>query len=120
MRAVGCPVAIEMTGRFVMQTGQNRRRMLATLSSAAAVSLIASETGSAQEAPPELTTIRLTKRPGICIAPQYVAEGLLKIGDVRYIEVPLDLDHRAVGTDRQSRSWVECTLDASSCLALSA
>jgi NitT/TauT family transport system substrate-binding protein len=34
---------------------------------------------SAQEAPPEVTTIHLTKNPGICIAPQYVAEGLLKI-----------------------------------------
>jgi hypothetical protein len=27
---------------------------------------------------PETTTIRLTKIPGICVAPQYVAEQLLK------------------------------------------
>jgi NitT/TauT family transport system substrate-binding protein len=86
-----------------MQTVQNRRRMLATLSSAAAVALIGSETGSAQEAPPEVTTIRLTKLPGICIAPQYVAEGLLKIegfNDVQYVEVPLDANHRSVGTEK--------------------
>src|SRR5262245_37682346 len=92
-----------MTGRFVIQTGQDRRRMLATLSSAAAVALIGSETGSAQEAPPEVTTIRLAKVPGICIAPQYVAEGLLKIegfNDVQYVEVPLDAIHRSVGTEK--------------------
>ena len=86
-----------------MSLTQTRRNLPATLSSAAAISLIGSEKGSAQEAPPEVTTIRLTKLPGICIAPQYVAEGLLKIegfSDVRYIEVPLDLNHRAVGTDK--------------------
>jgi NitT/TauT family transport system substrate-binding protein len=86
-----------------MQTGQNRRRILSTLSSAAAIALIGGETGSAQEAPPEITTIRLAKIPGICIAPQYVAEGLLKtegFNDVRYVEVPLDAVHRSVGTDK--------------------
>jgi NitT/TauT family transport system substrate-binding protein len=86
-----------------MPSIQTRRRFLATLSSVGAAGLIGSETGSAQEAPPEVTTIRLTKLPGICIAPQYVAEGLLKIegfSDVQYVEVPLDLNHRAVGTDK--------------------
>ena len=86
-----------------MQSILHRRCFLTTLSSAGATRLIGSETASAQEAPPEVTTIRLTKLPGICIAPQYVAEGLLKIegfSDVRYIEIPLDLNHRAVGTDK--------------------
>jgi NitT/TauT family transport system substrate-binding protein len=86
-----------------METGQNRRRVLASLSSTVAAVLIGSETAAAQEAPPEVTTIRLTKAPGICLAPQYVAEGLLKIegfSDIRYIEVPLDLNHRAVGTEK--------------------
>lgn len=57
----------------------------------------------AQDAPLETTTIRLTKLPGICIAPQYVAEELLKIegfSDVQYVEVPLDINHRSVGTDK--------------------
>ena len=86
-----------------MSLTQTRRSLLATLSSAAAVALIGSETGSAQEAPPEVTTIRLAKVPGICIAPQYVAEGLLKIegfNDIQYVEVPLDAIHRSVGTDK--------------------
>ena len=90
-----------------MQSEQNRRRMLATLSSAAAAALIGSERVSAQEGLPEVTTIRLTKIPGICIAPQYVAEGLLRtegFSDVQYVEVPLDVIHRSVGTDKVDMS----------------
>jgi NitT/TauT family transport system substrate-binding protein len=86
-----------------MQIGQNRRRMLATLSSAAVAALIGRDRVSAQEGPPEVTTIRLAKIPGICIAPQYVAEGLLKsegFSDVQYVELPLDVIHRSVGTDK--------------------
>jgi NitT/TauT family transport system substrate-binding protein len=43
----------------------------------------------AAEPPPETTTIRLVKIPGICIAPQYVAEELLQgegFTDVRYVK----------------------------------
>ena len=86
-----------------MQSIQTRRRFLATLTSVGAAGLIGSEMACAQEAPPEVTTIRLIKTPGICIAPQYVAEELLKIEgftDIRYVEVPLDLNHRSVGTDK--------------------
>jgi NitT/TauT family transport system substrate-binding protein len=57
---------------------QSRRRFLATLSSAGALGLIGGETSSAQDAPPETTTIRLVKNAGICIAPQYVADELLR------------------------------------------
>jgi NitT/TauT family transport system substrate-binding protein len=86
-----------------MQTGPDRRRVLAALSSAAAAAVIGSEEVSAQEAPPEVTTIRLAKVPGICIAPQYVAEGLLKLegfSDIQYVEVPLEAIHRSVGSDK--------------------
>jgi NitT/TauT family transport system substrate-binding protein len=55
----------------------SRRRVLAALSASAA-GLIGGTRGFAQEAPPETTTVRLTKIPGICVAPQYVAEELLK------------------------------------------
>ena len=124
-----------------MQSTQSRPRFLASLSSASAASLIGVQNSFAQDAPLETTTIRLTKLPGICIAPQYVAEELLKIegfSDVQYVEVPLDINHRSVGTDkidismgfiasyvveldlRRSRSWVECIPDASSCLGPSA
>ena len=57
---------------------QNRRRFLTTLSSAGVAGLIGSTKSFAQEAPPETTTIRLAKSPSLCIAPQYVAEDLLR------------------------------------------
>jgi len=56
----------------------NRRRFLATLSSAGATALIGSFNSSAQEAPLETTTIRIAKNSTICIAPQYVADDLLR------------------------------------------
>ena len=72
-----------------MDWAPSRRRVLAGLSASAA-GLIGGTHGFAQEAPPEITTIRLTKIPGICVAPQYVAEELLKaegFSDVQYVEV---------------------------------
>jgi NitT/TauT family transport system substrate-binding protein len=71
-----------------MRIMQSRRRFLATLSSAGATGLVGARRLSAEEAPPETTTVRLTKVPGICIAPQYIAEALLHaegFTDVRYV-----------------------------------
>jgi len=61
-----------------MQTTQSRRSFLATLSSAGAAGLIGAPPSFAQEAPPETTTIRLARSRSICIAPQYIAEELLR------------------------------------------
>jgi NitT/TauT family transport system substrate-binding protein len=47
---------------------------------------------AAAEPPPEVTTIRLVRGAAICIAPQYVAEDLLRaegFTDVRYVDQPL-------------------------------
>ena len=44
---------------------------------------------SAAEPPPETTTLRLVKIAGICIAPQYVAEELLRVEgftEIQYVE----------------------------------
>jgi NitT/TauT family transport system substrate-binding protein len=71
-----------------MQTPQNRRRFLATLSSAGAASLIGARDSFAQERPPETTTIRLAKSASICWAPQYVADQLLRaegFTDIQYV-----------------------------------
>ena len=76
-----------------MQSTHTRRRVLATLSSAAAAGLVGGKV-SAQEAPPETTTIRLGKIPGVCIAPQYVAEELLRgegFTDVQYVELSVNV-----------------------------
>ena len=45
---------------------------------------------AAAEPPPETTRIRLAQIPGICVAPQYVAEELLRgegFTDVQYVKV---------------------------------
>ena len=72
----------------MMYTMQDRRRFLATLSSAVAAGLIGPSNSVAQEAPPETTTIRLARNRSICIAPQYVVGGLLQaegFTDIRYV-----------------------------------
>jgi NitT/TauT family transport system substrate-binding protein len=72
-----------------MQMVQNRRHLLTTLSAVGAAGLIGGPNSFAQEAPPETSTIRLYKMPGICIAPQYVAEEMLKsegFSDIQYFE----------------------------------
>ena len=61
-----------------MQMMQSRRHFLSGLSAAGAASVLGAGRTLADEAPPETTTIRLIKIPGICIAPQYVAEELLR------------------------------------------
>jgi NitT/TauT family transport system substrate-binding protein len=71
-----------------MQIIQSRRRLLAGLSAVGASGLLRAPSALAAEPPPEVTTIRLTKIPGICIAPQYVAEKLLLaegFTEVRYV-----------------------------------
>jgi NitT/TauT family transport system substrate-binding protein len=71
-----------------VQVNENRRKFLATLSSAGAAGLIAASNTSAQDLPPETTTITLVKSRSLCVAPQYVAEQLLRLegfSEVRYV-----------------------------------
>jgi NitT/TauT family transport system substrate-binding protein len=68
---------------------QTRRRFLTALSLAGAAGFVGAPRALAAEGPLETTTVRIVKEPGICIAPQYVAEGLLRaegFTDVRYVE----------------------------------
>jgi NitT/TauT family transport system substrate-binding protein len=72
-----------------MQLLQSRRDFLARASLAAAAGILGSRPSLAGEGPPETTTIRFGKIPGICIAPQYLANELLGaegFSDVRYVE----------------------------------
>jgi NitT/TauT family transport system substrate-binding protein len=69
-----------------MPVTQNRRRFLASLSSVA-TGLFGGLKAIAQEVPLETTRIRLYDWTGLCIAPQFVAEELLKaegFTDVQY------------------------------------
>jgi len=61
---------------------------MATLASAGAASIVRAPAAPAAEGSLETTAVRLAKIPGICIAPQYVAEELLReegFTDVGYV-----------------------------------
>jgi NitT/TauT family transport system substrate-binding protein len=71
-----------------MPVMQNRRRFLTSLSSAAAAGLLDTSNVLGEEVPLETTQIRLFDWTGLCIAPQFVAEELLKsegFTDVQYL-----------------------------------
>ena len=61
-----------------MQIVQTRRRFLAGLTAGAAAGLLGAPQSLHAESPPETTGVRLAKIPGICVAPQYVAEEFLR------------------------------------------
>jgi NitT/TauT family transport system substrate-binding protein len=70
---------------------QSRRRFLTTLSVASAAGLVGAPGLRAAEGLLETTSVRLVRDPGICLAPQYAAEELLRaegLTDVRYLEAP--------------------------------
>ena len=69
---------------------QTRRRFLAGLSGIGAAALARGSHSLAADAPLETATVRLTKLPTTCIAPQYAAEELLRadgFAEVRYLDV---------------------------------
>ena len=73
-----------------MPTRLTRRRLLQCLSVAGTAGIVAPRARAA-EPPPETTTVRLPRIPGICIAPQYVADHLLRaegFTDIRYVDQP--------------------------------
>jgi NitT/TauT family transport system substrate-binding protein len=72
-----------------MQIVQSRRRFLGGLFTAGAAGLLGTRPLLAGEAPPETTTIRIPKLQGICLAPLYASDQLLRaegFTDIRYVE----------------------------------
>lgn len=70
-------------------TMQTRRRLIGAAALAAAAALLRAPALRAAEPAPETTRVRLPRIPGICIAPQYVAEELLRaegFSDIRYVD----------------------------------
>jgi NitT/TauT family transport system substrate-binding protein len=61
-----------------MQIMPSRRDFLVSASLAGAAGILGAPGALADEAPPETTTVRLRRDPSICIAPEYVAEDLLR------------------------------------------
>src|SRR5437899_13099648 len=71
--------------------GFSRRRFLANTSAFGVASLLAVPRPAVAELPPETTRVRLTQDPAICLAPQYLAEELLRLegfSEVEYSKVP--------------------------------
>jgi NitT/TauT family transport system substrate-binding protein len=68
-----------------------RRAFLKSAMAAGTGALLTTSRARAAEAPPETTRVRLFKFLGTCLAPQYIAEDLLRaegFTDVRYLEFP--------------------------------
>jgi len=63
-----------------MKSVQTRRQFLTAVSLAGAGSLVGVQRVHAAERALETSSVRILKNPGICIAPQYVAEELLREG----------------------------------------
>jgi NitT/TauT family transport system substrate-binding protein len=75
-----------------MPTMHTRRRFLTTLSLAGAAGFVLPPPTLAAEGPPEITSLRFIKSPSICIAPQDIADELLRaegFTDIRYLRVPV-------------------------------
>src|SRR5438045_6624876 len=72
-----------------MSLRQTRRGFIASITAAGAAAYGGLPYARAGEGALETTTVRLLKFPGICIAPQYAAEELLRaegFTDIRYID----------------------------------
>src|SRR6516162_10508468 len=78
-----------------MPINQTRRRFLRGFALAGAGALARSRRVPAAEGPLETNAVRLVRDPGICLAPQYAAEALLRaegLTDIRYPEAGSDAD----------------------------
>jgi NitT/TauT family transport system substrate-binding protein len=74
-----------------MQIILSRRNFLAGLSAAAPAGVLGATKLFADEAPPEVTTVRLVKQLGVCTAPQEIAEELLRaegFTEVHHVQPP--------------------------------
>jgi NitT/TauT family transport system substrate-binding protein len=68
---------------------QTRRNFISGIAGAATAGLVRAPRAAAEEGILETTTVRLEKDPGICRAPQYVAEALLRaegFTDIRHVK----------------------------------
>jgi NitT/TauT family transport system substrate-binding protein len=73
-----------------MLIAPTRRRFLTALSVAGAAGLVRVPRAVGADGPLETTSVRITKNQGICYAPQYVAEELLRdegFRDIRFVDI---------------------------------
>lgn len=70
----------------------SRRTFLTRTGTLGAASLLGLPFTAAAEPPPEITRIRLVKQPAICLAPEYIAEELLRLegfSQIEYVETKI-------------------------------
>ena len=87
----------------------SRRRFLTNASALGAASLLGVPYRAAAEPPPEVKKIRLIHAPSICLAPQLVAEELLKIegfSEVEYVDLKVNKLSSEVASGRADLSQV--------------
>jgi NitT/TauT family transport system substrate-binding protein len=80
---------------------QTRRRVLSTIALASAAGLCRGPPARA-EGQPETATLRIYNDPSICIAPARLARDILLADgftEIRYVDVPVDLESTAKGQD---------------------
>jgi len=90
-----------------MPMTQTRRRLLAAASSCGAAALLRPRTVFAAEETLETTSLRLAKMPDMCMAPQLVAQELLRqegFSDLQYIDTPNDQLAESVGSGKVDMS----------------
>src|SRR5689334_20084536 len=72
---------------------QTRRRFMSSASAAGIAGLLGTAPALADEGPPETTTIRIGYDSSICLAPDFIAEDLLRaegFSDIRYLPHSLE------------------------------
>jgi NitT/TauT family transport system substrate-binding protein len=87
----------------ISRNGFSRRRFLANTSALSAAALLGLPRTAASEPPPETLRIRLVHDPAICLAPQYLAEDLLRLegfSEVEYVKDENVWGLRQVAEDR--------------------
>ena len=100
-----------------MRINQSRRHFLASMSAAGAAGVLGARTSLADAGPPETTTIRLGYDQNMCVAPQFIAEDLLRaegFTDIRYVQ-PIKSSRFAsdeIDFNLESASWFISHLEA--------
>jgi NitT/TauT family transport system substrate-binding protein len=96
---------------------QTRRQLLTSLSAVGAAGVLGARGAVANEGPPEVTTLRLSTYPNICLAPGFISDDLLRaegFTDIRRTPNP-PLDAVAKGDvdfELNTAAWVVAHLDA--------
>jgi NitT/TauT family transport system substrate-binding protein len=100
-----------------MDTVQTRRHVLTGLAAVGLVPLFSRREAFAKEAPLEITSVRFARSPGICLAPQFVAEELIRadgFSDFRYVDTQASLSSIALA----ARGDVDFVVEYGTALAI--